>query len=275
MAFKNGPLSPIDREYIKTHCGSDTVEEIAEHLNRSVKTILNFITKHSLLTKEQSEVEQKRVTGIGELHRRAWWPAIKDSITPEELKMFESLWTDYYVGQYKSDVLPTEEAQIKQLIFIELALMQLLRKKKHAIEHIKEFHKELMSGAADDNRRHFLNQMINDFNNALTSYTKEHTDLITKQQSLHKDLNSTREQRYDTINAEKGSFASWVKKMDDPEMRKKLGEDMDLHLLAMTNARQRLMTPHKYLDNTYDCPIYNSEVAENLLNEVEDVEQSE
>jgi hypothetical protein len=44
---------------------------------------------------------------------------------------------------------------------------------------------------------------------------------------------------------------------------------MDLHLLAMQNARHRLMTPHKYLDNTYDCPIYNTEAVEILEKEKE------
>lgn len=270
MPRKAGALSTEEKQLIREKVGDVTPEEIAEELNRNVETVVKFIQANGLIGVQLSEEEQQEIRIISELHKKAWWESLKETLTYKEIKMYEAAWLAY-VKQYKADVLATEESEIRQVITLELMMDQVMGKRRKTTDIINQISDDLTK-ETDLQKKIALQDRRKNLEDGLIAYTQEYRDLITRHQSLLKELHSTRSQRYDNINQEKGNFTGWLKRLDNPDVRRELGEKMDLHLLAMQSARQRLMRPHRYEDGTVDCPILNHEAMELIKQEEKDAE---
>ena len=87
-----------------------------------------------------------------------------------------------------------------------------------------------------------------------SAYINEHEKLLTKKERLLKDLKGTREQRKRNTEDAKTNFSAWLKQLDDIEVRKREGIDMEIHRMAADKAVEDLSDYHKYEDGTLDQP---------------------
>ena len=70
-----------------------------------------------------------------------------------------------------------------------------------------------------------------------------------------KEMKGTREQRIKRLEDSKQSFTSWVASMlQDPELMKTYGIEMEKMRLAMKKEEERLSALHQYEDGTVDQP---------------------
>ena len=73
------------------------------------------------------------------LHAKSFWNEIRNQFDEEtgELEYFESTWINL-IKQFREDVLPAEELQIKQFITIDILINRSMKERKR---HIKETEK--------------------------------------------------------------------------------------------------------------------------------------
>ena len=110
---KRGQLSLEEEKFITDNFPSLTIEQIAETLNRNTAPVQRYINENRLLV----SVEEKNDTAIlkQKLHTKTFWSEIKRQFDEEtgELTYFEDTWIGL-IKQFREDVLPAEELQIKQ-----------------------------------------------------------------------------------------------------------------------------------------------------------------
>ena len=113
---KRGQLGLEEQEFIRKNIGTLSIEEIAGQLNRTIKPIERYISDAKIGTKTLDEQENDK-TLRQKLHVKTFWREITKQFDKEtgELDYFEDTWIGL-VKQFREDVLPAEELQIKPSI---------------------------------------------------------------------------------------------------------------------------------------------------------------
>ena len=87
------------------------------------------------------------------------------------------------------------------------------------------------------------------------SLNRDYRELQAKKASMLREMKGTREQRIKRLEDSKQSFTSWVASMmQDPDLMKQYGIEMEKMKAAMKNESERLSALHKYEDGTIDQP---------------------
>ncbi len=87
------------------------------------------------------------------------------------------------------------------------------------------------------------------------SLNRDYRELQAKKGSMLKEMKGTREQRIKRLEDSKASFVSWIGSlMQDPELVKRYGIQMEKMKLSMKKEEERLSHYHKYEDGTVDQP---------------------
>ena len=73
-----------------------------------------------------------------------------------------------------------------------------------------------------------------------------------------KDLKGTREQRKRNSEDAKTNFSAWLKQLDDPEVRKREGMDIEVNRIAANKALENMSEYHTYEDGSIDQPFLNA-----------------
>ena len=121
----------LEEQFIRDNIDSLSIEQIAEALNSTVKPVQRYITesKIGLLNLKMN----KRMTPHlrRKLHAKTFWVEIEKQFDKStgELQYFEDTWIGL-VKQFREDVLPAEELQIKQFITIDILINQIYERKK-------------------------------------------------------------------------------------------------------------------------------------------------
>ena len=110
---KRGQLSLEEEKFIRDSIGSLSVSQIAEQLNRNPPPINRYIEENRLFV--PSDEKSENDTLRRKLHSKTFWAEITRQFDEDsgELEYFESTWINL-VKQFREDVLPAEELQIKQ-----------------------------------------------------------------------------------------------------------------------------------------------------------------
>ena len=91
-----------------------------------------------------------------------------------------------------------------------------------------------------------------------SAYINEHEKLLTKKERLLKDLKGTREQRKRNAADAKTNFSAWLKQLDDPEVRKREGIDIEINRIAADKSIEEMSEYHTYEDGSVDQPFLNA-----------------
>ena len=258
---KRGQLSLDEEKYIRDNIQTLTVETIAENLNRNVAPIKRYIseTKNLAPSAEDDLLKQK-------LYSKTFWFEIKKQFDEEsgELEYFENVWINL-MKQFREDVLPAEELQIKQFITIDILINRSMKERKRHIAETEKLQR-LVDAEYDkpDDQRDVprlanLETQLSFARNSIANYTNEYTKLLGEQQKISKDLKATREQRIKRIEDGKSSWVGLIRMLEDEEVRDKEGREMEIIKLATDKAKQSLMEYHQYQDGKLDSPILTPE----------------
>jgi len=265
---KRGQLSLDEEAYIRDNVNSLSVDQIASNLNRHSGPIKRYISENNLL--EDPEDKRAYQTLKDKLHSKTFWQEITKQFDVEsgELQYFEDTWVGL-IKQFREDVLPAEELQIKQFITIDILINRSMKERKRHIAETEKLQKmvdkeyEKNESERDIPKLANLETQLSFARNSIANYTNEYTKLLNEQQKISKDLKATREQRIKRIEDGKSSWVGLIRMLEDEEIREKEGREMEILSLAASNAKNQLQQYHTYQDNTVDVPLLTPEFMEN------------
>ena len=266
MAKKRGQLSLDEEKFITNNINILSLEEIAESLNRNVDPVKRYVDENKLYSlddKSENEILKRK------LRSKTFWGEIVRQFDEDtgELSYFEDTWVSL-IKQFREDVLPAEELQIKQFITIDILINRSMKERKRHISETEKLQKcvdkeyEKPEDQRDIPKLTNLETQLSFARNSIASYTNEFTKLLNEQQKISKDLKATRDQRIKRIEDGKSSWVGLIRMLEDEQIREKEGREMEILAMATDKSKKTLYGYHQYSDNKVDCPILNPEALE-------------
>ena len=267
---KRGQLSLDEEKFIRDNYGSLTIDQIADQLNRNTDPINRYIKENNVTFVQQDNEELKDNEILRQkLYTKTFWSEIKRQFDEDsgELKYFEDTWIGL-IKQFREDVLPAEELQIKQFITIDILINRSMKERKRHITETEKLQRlvdkeyEKPEDQRDIPKLANLETQLNFARNSIANYTNEYTKLLNEQQKISKDLKATREQRIKRIEDGKSSWVGLIRMLEDEEIREKEGKQMEILSMATEKVKEQLFQYHTYQDNVVDKPFLTSESVE-------------
>lgn len=266
---KRGQLSLEEEKFIRDHVETLSIDQIADQLNRNPAPIKRYIQENTLLIPENEKSNDEFLRY--KLYSKTFWSEIVRQFDADtgELQYFEDTWIGL-IKQFREDVLPAEELQIKQFITIDILLNRSMKERKRHISETEKLQKlvdkeyEKTETDRDIPRLANLETQLSFARNSIANYTNEYTKLLNEQQKISKDLKATREQRIKRIEDGKSSWVGLIRMLEDEELREKEGKELAILSMATDKARNQLEQYHSFADNTLDKPFL---IPENIEKE--------
>jgi hypothetical protein len=264
MSKKRGQLSLDEEKFITDNIKALSVEAIADQLNRNVAPIKRYIIENRLLEDDTIVNDEKYLKD--KLHSKTFWSEIVKQFDNDsgELEYFENIWINL-IRQFREDVLPAEELQIKQFITIDILINRSMKERKRHIAETERLQRQVDAEyeKAEDQRDipklANLETQLSFARNSIANYTNEYTKLLGEQQKISKDLKATREQRIKRIEDGKSSWVGLIRMLEDEEIREREGREMEIINMATQKAIKDLQEYHTYADNSLDKPLLTPE----------------
>ena len=265
---KRGQLGLEEQEFIRDNIDSLSIEQIAEALNRTVKPVQRYVTESKIGIKSKDEQETDK-TLRQKLHAKTFWVEIEKQFDKStgELQYFEDTWIGL-VKQFREDVLPAEELQIKQFITIDILINRSMKERKRHIADTEKLQEEvdreykLPEDVRDGPKLANLETQLSFARNSIANYTNEYTKLLNEQQKISKDLKATREQRIKRIEDGKSSWIGLIRMLEDEEIREKEGREMEIMNMSVEQQIKKLSEYHEYQDGEVDTPLLTPETIQ-------------
>ena len=264
---KRGQLSLEEEQYIREHVAILPVQQIADNLNRTIKPVERYISESKIGLKSKDEQEND-TTLRQKLHAKTFWIEITKQFDKStgELQYFEDTWIGL-VKQFREDVLPAEELQIKQFITIDILINRSMKERKRHISDTEKLQEQvdneykLSEESRDVPKLVNLETQLSFARNSIANYTNEYTKLLNEQQKISKDLKATREQRIKRIEDGKSSWIGLIRMLEDEEIREKEGREMEIMAMAVDKNKKLISDYHDYADDTVDSPLLTPETV--------------
>ena len=256
---KRGQLSLDEEKFIRDNFLSLELIDIANKLNRKVAPIERYISENNLLISPEDKNDISSLKR--KLYTKTFWGEIKRQFDVEtgELAYFEDTWVGL-IKQFREDVLPAEELQIKQFITIDILINRSMKERKRHIAETDKLQKfvdqeyDKPEALRDIARLANMETQLSFARNSIANYTNEYTKLLNEQQKISKDLKATREQRIKRIEDGKSSWVGLIRMLEDEDIREKEGREMEILAMATVKAKEILVSYHNYQDNVVDRP---------------------
>lgn len=259
-----GRLSKDEWDFIERNSDKMTADEIAKHLDRDITPIRTYLQK---IGRSKNKTESYLIQAEYDLKSKLYWKELKKQFTEEELEMFLYQWKEI-VGQFRRDVMATEELQIMDVIKHEILINQTLRDRKSADESIQRMERdiqqlELIPIETRDRELYLaLQRQSASLRAAKEALSREYKDLQAKKSTMFKDLKATRADRVQRLESDKQTFAGLVNKLlQDPEFYEEQGKMMEMMRLATEGCRKELGGYHTFMDSTVDRILLNAETV--------------
>ena len=247
-------------DFIRQNCFDLSIEEIANNIYRKSLPVHHFLVKENLKMRNMTDDEHLLV----ELRGRYYYQELRKQFNDAELIFFEHQWIDYF-RQFSEDVTHTEEMEILEVIRTEVLINRGMEDRQEVMQNIERLNKliddemEKPSAMQDTVALASFQTQLGAAISSKSAYINEHEKLLTKKERLLKDLKGTREQRKRNADDAKTNFSSWLRQLDDKDLRKKEGFDMEVHRVAAEKALDKLSEYHEYEDGVVDQPILNAD----------------
>lgn len=267
VSKKRGQLSLEEEAYIRENIKILSVEDIANNLNRNLPPVKRYISENNLLSDPEEKIVYQTLKD--KLHSKTFWSEITRQFDENtgELEYFENTWVGL-IKQFREDVLPAEELQIKQFITIDILINRSMKERKRHIAETEKLQKQVdkeyekPEDQRDIPKLANLETQLSFARNSIANYTNEYTKLLNEQQKISKDLKATREQRIKRIEDGKSSWVGLIRMLEDEQIREREGREMEILSMAANHAKQELQKYHNYQDNTVDVPLLTPEFME-------------
>jgi len=257
-----------------------TIKEKLENMKPPCKRNLNTLVKY--MTKLRMKVGLKQATDKIEglslgLRAKTFYPRLKSQFSADELEYFEELWVRY-MEQFREDVLPSEEMQLKQLLTLEIFITRAVEDKRKLTRRIEKLQKildaEYEKKDPDLKVIGNLQTDIDTIRDSLATHNKDYLNLIQEHRTLNKELKADRNQRIKRIDDSKSHWAGLLRLLDDAEIRSRVGEHIELRRVAKDKAKEKLSELHIYEDERADYPLLNADTILQVQGDENDEEDS-
>jgi hypothetical protein len=256
---KRGQLSLDEEKFIRDNFGKLSISEIAASLNRNSPPIQRYIDENRLAVSDEDKNDNETLRR--KLHSKTFWQEIIRQFDEDtgELLYFEDTWIGL-IKQFREDVLPAEELQIKQFITIDILINRSMKERKRHIAETEKLQRQVDKEYEkteidrDIPKLANLETQLSFARNSIANYTNEYTKLLNEQQKISKDLKATREQRIKRIEDGKSSWVGLIRMLEDEEVREKEGREMEILSMATDKYREKLESYHSYEDKLLDKP---------------------
>jgi hypothetical protein len=253
--MKKGRISKTEERQISTLIESGlTCDDIAKKLNRDPESINNFMKRKFNVGTTKEEAASYS------LETRPYFVELRLQFTSDELELFKYHWSRI-ISQFKDDVFPTEELQVVDVIKLEILMNRCLKSNKLNIDQLNTYDQMILDERKKDkeDRDHDyiinLERQVASLRASQESLNRDYRELQAKKASMLREMKGTREQRIKRLEDSKQSFSSWVASLiQDPELVKQYGIQMEKMKMAMHREQERLTSYHKYEDGTVDQP---------------------
>ena len=139
---KRGQLSLEEEKFIRENARNLSIDEIAQSLNRNPPPIKKYIIQNRLL--EDNDIINDEEYLKNKLHSKTFWSEIQKQFDNDtgELEYFENIWINL-IRQFREDVLPAEELQIKQFITIDILINRSMKERKRHIAETERLQRQV------------------------------------------------------------------------------------------------------------------------------------
>jgi hypothetical protein len=264
---KRGQLSLDEEKYIRENYKTLSLQQIADNLNRTVSPVQRYVSENQLsIVEADNDAEILK----HKLHTKTFWREIQRQFDVDtgELEYFEDTWVGL-IKQFREDVLPAEELQIKQFITIDILINRSMKERKRHIAETEKLQKQVdkeyekTETERDIPKLANLETQLSFARNSIANYTNEYTKLLNEQQKISKDLKATREQRIKRIEDGKSSWVGLIRMLEDEEVREREGKEMEILSMATEKVKLKLQGYHNYQDGVVDQPLLTPESVNN------------
>jgi hypothetical protein len=252
---RKGPLSKKDKLFISENAGRLTPTEIAKTLNRTTKSVVDFMKKGGYMKFYVSD------HSTNSLSKTPYWRDLVQQFSEEELKLIDFHWKEV-TSQFKEDIQHTEKLQILDMLKMEVLSNRSLTEQANIKSKIEELKGDILNLKLQGDEQGLIEAkeaQIAALYSAYETIGKDYANFLKEKSNIFKALKATREQRYKQIESSKESLLDWVKLMiEDKERRREVGIYMEKMRIASDVEYERLSEYHTYADGTVEKPILNS-----------------
>lgn len=254
---RQGRLTNSEVDFIKKHGETMTCEDIANKLNRDPDSIRDKMRKLSInLTPQEARI----INAEFNIKKSAHWTQLKKQLSEDELEVFMLHWTEI-VAQFKDEIPHTEKLQIIDLCKVEIIMNRILTGEQDQMKTIRRL-SEQINDEKDKPKEDRNIQAIADLErqiafaySAQQDLNKQYRELLKEKKQMFRELKATREQRLKRLEDSKETAIGWIRKLlTEPELRRKIGRDMEKMRLAVDVEVERLSEYHVYEDGKVDQP---------------------
>ena len=251
--MKKTKFKTEELEFIKKNFNNMPMQDIAKRLDRTLEQVVEKANILGLYGDEDSAFN---------LEERPYWDQIQKQFNAEELNFFVHQWNQI-INQFKGDVFHLEEMQIIDYIRLSIMLNRCYSSIQQSDQDYYEVQDLIEQEKVGENNLAMIQQLTMQKQSIFSSrecVKTEIRDIVKEQKSLLDKLKGTRSERVKSIENSKHSFKAWMKQLiENRELRKQLGINMEKMRLAAHLEYDRLSQPHKYIDGGVDQPLLNHE----------------
>jgi len=248
-----------------------SIEEISERINRSPAGIQKYLDDIGYIDEDMPVWDQDAHAVSVELKRKPYWQNLKEQLDKHELEFFEHMWVRMMMDQFRQDLLPAEELQVKQLLTLEIFTNRSAFERQKQIKEVARIQQELdkeyklSTKKRDSSKIEYLEGRLTFARSAVSNHTTEHTKLLDRVEKIQKDLKATRDQRVHKIENAKTSFSGLITALEEEAYRRRMGEEAELMSIAKDKALDDFSEWHEYGKDTdyveVDIPVLNSDTV--------------
>lgn len=251
--LRRGPISREDLRYLSDN-RDVPVPKLAAHLKRSKATVVKYLEEITGLRPGKKQFIQG-------LHDRAFWSEVRRGLLDHEVDYFEQSWRSY-TEQFSAstDILPTDELMIKDLIMLDIFAQRAIAEQAHVARRITSLQDDINKEerASVNNRDQMviadLRTQINSLYAAKSALAKQHLDYQQRKDAKLRDLKGSRDQRFKQIEESRRNIFELIKDLDQHRRRVEEGRIAEKVRLAAERTAKDWQQYHTYEDGEVDKP---------------------
>lgn len=272
MSKQIGPFSKAEITFLVNNCKNHTIEEMAEHLNRSEDSIKKQLLSRGLYKEKTTAQLEEELVIKQNLWSLAFWESIVNAYDEHEITYFENNWVSFS-KQFNLDMTYTECFHLKSLLQAEIEKNRIQANQKDTRGRISEIKDKLRvlkiaeeAGTLSPPEQMQIVQLKNDLalmEGAASGHVTNLEKLGKEIAELTKKLKGDRENRRQ-VETSADTYWGWVALIQEESYRQDESYKAELGRLAQKKAKDDLQSLTDFADGTVDYPMLNAETMEKI-----------
>lgn len=256
-------MTTAQKDFIRKNIGSHSIDDIAKALGVSIKAVMSCVDR--IRRQIKLETEQRRDSNIREdLLAKPFYPILKRQFNSVDLEFFTREWIAT-IKQFNEDLYPTEEAELKDMIVLEIMKNHALQTNMDLKQRKDILGRSLARAEAESQLDMGVITNIKVEIQRAEESSKQNLahfkDLTEKSKRAREALSASRQQRVTKIQDAKANFTEWLRAIYDNENRERVAREMELMKMALHREEERLGSFTEFADKKIDIPLLNSETV--------------